>query len=85
MTTDRHEQARAEARDILSDMAAEQVYLPSTPFEAFKDGFVMGAGWAGANRTITREECLHVGGLVQSGWPLERILKQIGIEVTDDD
>lgn len=98
--TDRREQARDEARDILSDMAAEQVPLPSTPFEALKDGFVMGAGWADANpkpHTITRGDfqaiCFEIAGQVDPNMRRSEVLATgvlgglvaLGIEVVDDE
>ena len=87
-TDDRLAQARDEALDILSGMAAGQVHLPRTPFEAFKGGFVSGAAWADDNpqpRTITlaqSEEILEAGrtGRYEDH---EAALRAAGIEVDD--
>ena len=91
-TDDRLAQARDEALDILSGMAAGQVHLPRTPFEAFKVGFVSGAAWADDNpqpRRITRAQFEDAYTYSFDGSPsrerTSEFLRALGMEVDDDD
>ena len=91
-TDDRLAQARDEALDILSGMAAGQAHLPRTPFEAFKGGFVSGAAWADDNpqpRRITRAQFEDAYTYWFDGFPSREktfaFLLALGVEVVIDE